>query len=121
LSQNKRKFFGQPAEFVMQTPPRITFRHLDRSEAMEHRVRELVHRLERYCDRITGCHVVIEGPGGRPHHHGPITVKLELIVPGGAVNASNAPLDATHNDAYVALRDAFEAARRQLVEFAAVY
>jgi ribosome-associated translation inhibitor RaiA len=46
----------------MQTPLRITFRHMRTSPAVEALVREHVERLERFHDRITGCHVVVEAP-----------------------------------------------------------
>jgi ribosome-associated translation inhibitor RaiA len=54
----------------------------------------------------------------RPHHHhhqgNPFTVKLDITLPGSeiVVNRDHA------EDVYVALRDAFEAARRQLIEHA---
>jgi ribosome-associated translation inhibitor RaiA len=103
----------------MLTPIQVTFRHIDRSIALEHRARELINKLERYCDRITGCHVVIEGPASHANRDQGIHVYLELAVPGGTINTSNAPKKhAQHCDANVALRDAFEAAERQLTNFA---
>jgi len=101
----------------MQTALRVTFRHMDPSAAAEHRIRELIQRLEHRYDRIIGCHVVVEAPAGGQSHHGAFRVSVELDIPGGVIHASNSPikLDA-HCDAYVALRDAFEAAKRQLVD-----
>ena len=103
----------------MQIPLEITFKELDASDAMESRIRELVDRLERYYDRITRCEVLVETPHrhqrqGRAYH-----VRVRLTVPGGEIVASHDPgPDGAHEDVYVALRDAFAAARRQLEDHA---
>jgi ribosome-associated translation inhibitor RaiA len=103
---------------TMHSPLRITFRHLAHSAALEQEARQLADRLTRFYDRISDCRVVIETTNGRPGRQG-YTVKVELIVPGGTINVSNAEADASkHRDPYVALRTAFEAARRQLTDFA---
>jgi cold shock CspA family protein/ribosome-associated translation inhibitor RaiA len=88
------------------------------SAAVEARVREHVDRLERFHSRITGCHVVIEAPPAHRHHGAPFDVKIELTVPGGeiAVRSERAEHEA-HMDVYVALRDAFDSARRRLQDY----
>jgi ribosome-associated translation inhibitor RaiA len=102
----------------MRTPLQITFRHADRSGAVESRVRELVAKLERVHDRITDCRVTIEGPPAHHNKGGAYTVRIALAIPGGEINAnSDHSLSAAHADVYVALRDAFDGARRQLVSF----
>lgn len=103
----------------MQTPLRITFRGMEHSPAVEARVREHVDRLERFHDRITGCHVIVEAPPGHRHKGAPFDVKIDLTVPGReiAVRSERAEHE-THMDVYVALRDAFDSARRLLQDFA---
>lgn len=99
----------------MQTPLRITFRHMEASPALEERIREHVVRLERFHRRITGCHVVVIAPAGRSQKGAPYDVRIEIMVPGREIVAHReSGGDAGHTDVYVALRDAFEAARRQL-------
>lgn len=99
----------------MQIPVDITFKELDKSEALETRIREWVDKLERVYDRIVRCEVMIETPhrhhrNGRAYH-----VRVRLTVPGGEIVASHDPgPDGAHEDANVALRDAFTAAKRQL-------
>jgi ribosomal subunit interface protein len=102
----------------MQTPLRIAFRHMPPSAAVEARVREHVDRLERFHSHITGCHVVIEAPPAHRHKGAPFDVKIELTVPGGeiAVRSERAEHEA-HMDVYVALRDAFDSARRRLQDY----
>ena len=99
----------------MQIPVDITFKELGKSEALEARIRDWVSKLERVYDRITRCEVMIETPHrhqrtGRQYH-----VRVRVTVPGGEIIASHDPgPDETHEDAYVAVRDAFTAAKRQL-------
>lgn len=103
----------------MQTPMQITFRHMAPSPAVEERIRERAADLERFYDRIVRCHVVVQAPH-RHHHQGTLyQVSIDLTVPGGeiVVNREAAAAHA-HEDVHVAVRDAFDAARRQLEEFA---
>ncbi len=88
----------------------ITLRGLERSEALEARIRRLLARLEcRHAD-ILGCRVVVEAPHRAMHQGGQFVVRLDLKVPGGEIVVNR-----DHNeDAYAALRDAFNAAGRQL-------
>ena len=103
----------------MQTPIQITFRQMEPSPAVEERIRERAAELERFYDRIVGCHVVVHAPHRR-HHQGTLYhVSVDLRVPGAelVVNRESSEQHA-HEDIYVAIRDAFDAARRQLEDFA---
>jgi cold shock CspA family protein/ribosome-associated translation inhibitor RaiA len=102
----------------MQIPVDITFREIDKSEALEARVRDWVSKLERVYDRIVRCEVMVETPH-RHHRNGrQFHVRVRLTVPGGEIVTSHDPgPDEAHEDAYVALRDAFLAAKRQLEEY----
>lgn len=99
----------------MQIPVRITFRHMETSAAVETRVRELVDKLKRLSDKILDCHVTIEAPPAHHHKGSPYSVRIDLTGPGGHLTALKGN-DARpeHQDVYVALRDAFDAIRRQL-------
>jgi hypothetical protein len=48
----------------MRSPMTLTFRHTDHSSALEARARELGQRLQRYGERITQCHMTVEGSRG---------------------------------------------------------
>jgi cold shock CspA family protein/ribosome-associated translation inhibitor RaiA len=99
----------------MQVPVEITFRGMDRSAAVEERIREKAAWLETFHERIMACRVVVEAPH-RHHHKGHIySVRVDVTVPGAELVASRAPdADHAHEDVYVAVRDAFDAAKRQL-------
>ena len=100
--------------------PRITYRSADRSTALEERAQEPAARLRRFHDHITDCRIVIEGPSLHHTTGGTFTVSFEVAIPGGVIHATSGhAAGADHADPYVALRDAFDNARRQLKNFAA--
>lgn len=98
----------------MELPIQITFRGMGPSEAIEARIRERAEELERFYDRITSCRVVESGH--RHHHKGRIYhVRIDLSVPGAEIVVDRDPAEHhAHEDCHVAIRDAFDAVRRQL-------
>jgi ribosome-associated translation inhibitor RaiA/cold shock CspA family protein len=102
----------------MRLPLQITFRHMEPSPALESRVRELAARLEKFSAQIALCHVVIEGPHGHQQQGERFAVTMDITVPGREITVRRArPNDPSHEDAYVALRDVFRAARRRLQDY----
>lgn len=103
----------------MQTDPRVTFRGMPVSDDIERAARDEVDKLERFHDRITSCHVVIARPHRR-HVKGDLyTIRIDLVVPGGELVVNREPASHhAHEDVKVALRDAFDAMRRQLQDHA---
>jgi ribosomal subunit interface protein len=99
----------------MQAPLEIVFHNVDRSPAVEAAVRERAAKLELFAENITSCRVTVEAPH-RNHQQGNLyTVRVDLRFPGGEIIANRSPSENhAHEDVYVALRDAFKAARRQL-------
>lgn len=101
----------------MSSPMTLAFRHIDHSAALEARARELGQRLQRYGERITQCHMTLEGSHGAQHGDAPFLVKIDLAVPGAQIHADSLQIDGARNkDIYLALRDAFNNAKRQLQE-----
>src|SRR5476649_2368345 len=99
----------------MRPPITLTFRDLDRCGALEDRARQLGARLERYNGRITQCQMRCKGPDSSSDSRTPYLVKIDLIVPGAQIHADSLHVDgAGHRDIYLALRDAFNNAKRQL-------
>lgn len=99
----------------MQIPLQITFRHMEPSPATEARVRELAAKLEQFHERITSCRVVIDAASHRQHQGNLFAVRIDITLPGRELFVdSERDARAQHTDLYVALRDAFDAARRQL-------
>jgi ribosomal subunit interface protein len=102
----------------MQVPLRIAFRGLDPSAAIETSVRRHAERLERFFDRITGCQVMIESEHHH-HHKGRLYhVRVDMTVPNKEIVVARDPgAHHAHEDVYVAIRDAFDAAVRQLEDY----
>jgi cold shock CspA family protein len=126
----------------MQIPLQITFRNMARSTAIEENIREKTDKLESFFDGITSCRVIVEAPH-RHHYKGKAyVVRIDMSVPGDELVINRAPkrLDAVktadpqeletawaeshepskhaaHEDIYVAIRDAFNAAGRKLQDY----
>jgi ribosomal subunit interface protein len=98
----------------MQTPLQITIRDMEHSDALETHIRDKVGKLEEFSSHITSCRVVVEIPHKHQHQGKQFNVRIDIGVPGSeiVVNRDHA------EDAYVALRDAFDAAKRQLEDYA---
>ena len=123
---------------TMTFPVRIAFRNMAPSAAIERNLRERAAKLETFFERITGCRITVEAPH-RHHQKGKaFQVRIDLSLPGGEIVINRAPKrlsagkathteDETklsenhrpskhgaHEDVYVAIRDAFNAAGRKL-------
>ncbi len=96
----------------MQVPLQITMRGFERSSALEADIRKQAGKLERFHPRIISCRVTVEETR-RHHQQGHhFSVRIDVRVPGHEV-AVNLDHD---EDVHVAVRDAFDAARRRLEE-----
>jgi ribosomal subunit interface protein len=94
----------------MQTPLQITFRDMPHSDALETHIREKAQKLEQFYPSLIGCRVVVEQVGKHHQHGNPFNIRIDLTVPRAEI-----VIDRQENeDAYVALRDAFDAAKRRL-------
>ncbi len=119
-------------------PVQVAFRGLSPSDALDADIRERAAWLERFYAGIVRCRVLVEVPhrhrqGGRHFH-----VRLEVTVPGGSpIVVSHAPsrhgalkgvedeearketeIESVQRYARVAVREAFDAMRRRLEDFA---
>ena len=90
----------------------ISYRNMEASETVEGLVRQKFAQLEKLHDRLTSCRVVVEkGPEEGKSFH----VRVDLVAPGREIVVRRDPGDKrAHSDAPGAIRDAFDAARRQL-------
>jgi len=109
---------------------------MEPSESVTARIREEAAKLDEFFPRITSCRVVVEAPH-RHHKLGELFhVRIDLGVPGNELVVSHEPspratlrhdeeavlkkhieIHPEHKDVYVAIRDAFGSARRQLQDY----
>jgi cold shock CspA family protein len=114
------------------------------SEVVEGHIRELAQKLDMFCDEIMGCRVLVEIPH-QHHRKGKLYhVRIDLTVPGAEFVIRRAPRlisdrpsryrkaadevepeesrelskYAVHDDIQLSIRDAFDAARRKLQDYA---
>ncbi len=99
----------------MQLPLEIVFRDFPPSPAVESKIRQRAEKLEQFYPRIMSCRVVVEAHHKHKHNGMLYHVRIDVKVPGAELVASREHHDNhAHEDVYVAIRDAFDAARRQL-------
>lgn len=97
----------------MQIAPQITIKDIPRSAALEARIVRKVNKLNSHFPRIMACRVVVETPQKHQHQGKLFNVRIDLTIPG-----EEFPITKNANeDVYVAVREAFGDASRQLEEF----
>lgn len=105
----------------MPVPLETHFHQLDRSPAVEADIRERVTKLEKFADDILSCRVTVEGPHKHHRRGNLFAVRVELRVAGNDIVATRAADDDhSHEDVFIAVRDAFDAVRRQLQDRASL-
>ena len=66
----------------MQTPLQLTFRSMPHSDSIAAHIHARAEKLERLCDRVVSCHVVV-GLAGHHHRNGDrFHVSINLGLPG---------------------------------------
>jgi len=98
----------------MQIPMQITIRDIEHSEALETHIREKVTKLDEFFTHIMSCRVVVEMPHKHHHQGKQFNVRIDIGVPGNEIVVNRDHSE----DVYIALRDAFSAAKRQLEDYA---
>lgn len=94
----------------MQLPVQIQFRDTEPSPALEANVRDRIAKLEQFAQNLMSCRVVIELEQKHQHQGRPFAVNIDVTMPGHELRVDKVH----HEDAYVAVRDAFDAMTRQL-------
>lgn len=102
---------------IMQVPLQIKFRHMEPSAIIEARIRERCHKLQRFAEHVSRCQITVDAP--HKHQAGLYRVIIDITLPGGQIIASHhSDQHHAHENVHVAVRDAFDSARRQLEDYA---
>ena len=93
----------------------IVFHSIDQTDALTEAVTKRIEKLSRFCDQIINGRVVLDSPHNH-HHKGKVySVSTEIHTPQIEVRVNQEQHDKqSHEDLYVAIRDAFNVAERQL-------
>lgn len=94
--------------------PQITIKDIPSSPALKSHIEDRASKLSRFYDRINSCRVVVDLPQKHQNHGKMYNVKIDLKVPGKELVVNKQ----SNKDAYVAIRDAFDALERQLEDHA---
>ncbi|WP_019503686.1 HPF/RaiA family ribosome-associated protein [Pleurocapsa sp. PCC 7319] len=101
----------------MQIAPEITYRNIEKTDAIDSLIREKITKLEKFCDYMNSCRVVVEKAHKHPDSGSPYKVSIDITIPHGREIAvsHNPDRGKQYPPLEVVIRDAFEAARRQVV------
>jgi ribosomal subunit interface protein len=98
-------------QLIMDTPLQITFRNIPPSDAIEADIRKRAAKLDQLSGHVMRCRVTVEAAGKHKQQGRLYEVRIDLTVPGAEIAISHGQ---QHDDVYVAIRDAFDAAARKL-------
>jgi cold shock CspA family protein/ribosome-associated translation inhibitor RaiA len=91
---------------------------MKRSAWIENEIRQRAAKLDEFCSRITRCRVVVEIPHKHHQQGNYYLIRIDLCVPGKKIVVSReAPEHAPAEDFNAVVRDAFDAARRQVQDY----
>jgi ribosomal subunit interface protein len=103
----------------MKSPLQITFRHIQKSEAVETMVRKRADKLETFYEGIVSMHIVLDEPHHHHTHGNHFVVRVEIGVPGQDLQITRDPPGShSKEDLYAAIEGAFDQAERVLRDYA---
>lgn len=105
----------------MQVPLEITYRNVDKTDNLDNLIREKAAKLENYCNYITSCRIAVEKRHEHQESGQPYRVRIEMNVPPAhrLVAMRESTEGEMHTELPTIVRQAFNAARRQLEKLTA--
>ncbi|MFW6296069.1 MAG: HPF/RaiA family ribosome-associated protein [Halothece sp.] len=102
----------------MKVPTEITYRYVEKTDAIDTLVREKIEKLEQFCNYMSSCRVAIEKAHDHPKTGSPYRVRIDITVPPNHELAvvKNPDEGIQYQELQPVIRSAFDAARRQLIE-----
>jgi ribosomal subunit interface protein len=98
----------------MKIPMQITIRNMEHTAALEAYIREKAQKLDEFFTHIMSCRVVVEMQHKHQNKGMQFNVRIDISVPGNEIVISREHSE----DVNVALRDAFNAAKRKVESYA---
>lgn len=92
--------------------PQVTFRGISPSPTVVDVVWKRARKLSEFAPQLEGCHVVVEACSHGSHRR--ISYRASVHLTGGTSAKTRTIRQAESDNLFVALRDAFDAVRRQL-------
>ncbi len=100
----------------MQLPVEISYRGVEKSDAIDDLIRTKAARLDRFCDHISRCDVAVEHPNQQQSSGNPFRVRIDLTVPPNheLVADERQSEHEMHEPLTKIINDAFKTMERQL-------
>ena len=100
----------------MRLPIDISYRGVEKTDVVDNLIRAKAARLDRFCDHISRCDVVIEHPNHSQHSGNPFRVRIDVTVPPGheLVADEKPATHEMHEPLSKVINDAFKTMERQL-------
>lgn len=100
----------------MQVPLEITYDGIDRTQWLDEYIQERAYRLDRMCDSLLGCRVVVERSQHHKHTGNPYRVRVEVTIPPkkDLIGDKKGTVEDPHIQLRPIVRKAFEAVEKQL-------
>jgi cold shock CspA family protein/ribosome-associated translation inhibitor RaiA len=98
----------------MKLPMKINFVGIDRSEAVETKIRQRAEELDQFTPLVQRCEIWVDAPHGHHRKGNLYNVRIRVTVSGEELEIDRQP---NRDDVYVAVRDAFDAMRRRLEDY----
>ena len=100
----------------MQLPVEISYRGVEKTEELDNHIRTKAARLDRFCDHINRCDVVVEQPNHAQQSGNPFRVRIDVTVPPGheLVVEEKQSEHEMHEPLSKVINDAFKTMERQL-------
>lgn len=103
----------------MQNAVQVTFRNMPHSDKIERIVRERADKLDHFHPALMGCRVVIEPSGHRQKQGAAYQVHIDMTVKGAELVVGGDGTEHGEPDVVAAVNEAFDVARRRLMDHAA--
>ena len=100
----------------MQLPLEISYRGVEKTDQLDNLIRTKAARLDRFCDHINRCDVMIEQPNHAQKSGNPFRVRIDVTVPPGheLVADEKQTEHEMHEPLSKVINDAFKTMERQL-------
>jgi len=100
----------------MNVPVTISFNHIEGTEELENLIREKAQKLQKVHSDISSCRITVEKPQSHISSGSPYRVRIDMTVPPSheLISKREPGQGEMHEDISTVIRDAFQAAERQL-------
>ncbi len=103
---------------MMSSTVNIAFRGIEQSQVAREEIEERVEKLQQFFDHIQSVRVTVESPHNHSNKGNIYQVHIAIHVPGKEIIINKGKDNhQAHEDMSIAIRDAFDAADRQIQEF----